>query len=83
MEKKDLLEFCHQVDIGGYHINYVRVGCGPVPIFCFPGLLGKDFILPNRNHWNYVIEFLNSSFSISILRYNIPEQAAVDSPLLN
>jgi len=43
MESNPLSEFCHQVDIGGYHINYVRVGRGPVPIFSFPGLLGKDF----------------------------------------
>jgi len=42
MENKEpLFEFCHQVEIGSYKINYVKLGSGPIPIFCFPGLLGS------------------------------------------
>jgi len=38
---ESLAEYCHRVQIGHYSVNYVKFGSGPIPIFCFPGLLGS------------------------------------------
>lgn len=32
-----------QIKIGGFSINYTKVGTGPCTVFCFPGILGNTF----------------------------------------